>query len=254
MIGNQPFYNNSVRRVVAAFGAIFNDVVVRRMRGDGTVVQNIQVPITYAPKQRFYQMSEFSKKDDSTNIQIVWPRMAYEITGMYYDSQRKLNSVNRFTNGIETPRGLEYVHTPVPYNILFSVHIGAKNTDDALQIVEQIVPFFTPHFTVSIFELDTPKISRDVSITLQSVDFSDTYDGDPTQERTIFWTLNFMAIAYIHGPTRESANIKRAYVEMIVNGTQETSVSTETTEAFVNPPEASRDESHKIEIIMETMK
>lgn len=249
MLGNLPFYNNSVRRVVAAFGAVFNDIVVRRVRNDGVVAHNIMVPITYAPKQRFYQMAEFAKKDESTNIQVVWPRMAYEITGMYYDSQRKLNSVNRFTNGIETSQGLQFVHTPVPYNILFSLYIGAKNTDDALQIVEQIIPFFTPHFTVSIYELDTPKISRDVSFTLQSVDFSDTYDGDPSQERTIFWTLNFMANAYIHGPTRESANIKRALVEMIVNGTLNEDV-VETTEAFVNPPQASVNEDHKIETII----
>lgn len=244
MIGNAPFYNNSVRRVVSAFGAIFNDVTVRRTRSDGSIAQSILVPITYAPKQRFYQMAEFAKKDSSTNVQIVWPRMAYEMTGLYYDSQRKLHTLNRYSTGVETAKGLEYVYAPVPYNILFSVYIGAKNTDDALQIVEQIIPFFAPHFTVSIYELDTPQVSRDVLFTLQSVDFSDTFDGDPTQERTIIWTLNFMAHAYIHGPMKEAANIKRAYVETLVNG--ETYRVGTVDKIEVNPTSATRNDDYEV--------
>lgn len=238
---NGPYYHKSVRRVVAAFGALFNDIEIEREDNTGAVVQTIKVPISYAPKQRFYQSLAFSGYDDKTRVNIVLPRMAYEMTSLFYDSQRKVNTLNRTSDYIETSEGRTYTYAPVPYNMTFSLYLAAKNTDDALRVVEQIVPYFQPHFTVSIFELDSPGISRDVPITLQSVDFSDSFDGDATTDRTIMWTLNFQANAYIYGPTRNQIAIKRTLVDAIVNQGSGITVDTQ-----VAPTTASRFDPHEI--------
>jgi hypothetical protein len=152
---------------------------------------------------------------------------------MYYDSSRKLNTINKVVKEASDGESRSFVYSPVPYNLTFSLYIGAKNTDDALNIVEQIIPYFTPHFTISIYELDSPQVSRDVPFTLQSTDFSDTYDGDPKQDRTIIWTMNFVAAAYVYGPTHDAMRIMKTRIETFINET--TPVTVSTAEAAVDP-------------------
>lgn len=210
MLDNEHFYNASIRKMTIAFGAIFSNISVYRFNAKKQPVKQIKVPVYYAPKQKFYQGLDKATHDDKTNIQITWPRIAYEITSLFYDSNRMLSPINKIK--LKNDR-VDY--QPVPYNVTYSLYIGAKNTEDALQIVEQIVPFFKPYFTVSINELCDEE-SRDIPITLQSIDFSDSYDSEVGQDRTIFWTMNFQANGFIRGPSDEEIKIKTILIETAI--------------------------------------
>lgn len=234
MLNNTPYYWGAVRKVVAAFGALFKDISIERVGSDGSVVQTLMVPITYAPKQRFYQMLENSGLDDNAaRVNVVFPRMAYELTSLFYDSQRKLNTLNQ-TQGALVNGYRQVQYAPIPYNVTFALYLGVKNTEDGLRVIEQIIPFFQPSFNVSIWEMDSAGISRDIPIVLQNVDFDDSYDGDVKAERTVMWTLTFQASIWLHGPTKEALEIKQAAVNMAINNTVAvTSASVDTSGSIV---------------------
>jgi len=219
MLNNSPYYWGAVRKVVAAFGALFKDISIERVGSDGTVVQTLLVPITYAPKQRFYQMIENAGLDSNeARVNIVFPRMAYELTSIFYDSTRKLNAQSQVPGALVNGyRQIQYA--PVPYNVTFAVYLGVKNTEDGLRVIEQILPFFQPSFNVSIWEMDSNGVSRDVPVTLQNIDFDDSYDGEVKTERTVTWTLTFQAGIWLHGPTKEALEIKQASVNTAINNT-----------------------------------
>jgi hypothetical protein len=220
MLQNDPFYYQAVRKVVAAFGAVFNDISIQRKDETGAVIQTIEVPITYTPKSRFVYMTEASKLDtNEARVNITLPRMGYEMTSFYYDGSRKLQMQTTVPGRLLQSGGRQAEYAPVPYCLAFSMYLAAKNTQDALQVIEQIIPFFQPTFNVTIWEMDSAQQSRDVPITFENVDFEDSWDGQTNSERTIIWTMSFTANIWVHGPSREALEIKQINVSTAVNGT-----------------------------------
>ena len=204
------FYNSTTRKYVALFGTIFNQIKIERRDNAGNLVQTMVVPLSYAPFQKV--LSRLTQDPDllnSTKSAISLPRMSFEITNMQYDSTRKLASSlkMRKESKAETNSARNFVYAATPYNLDFSLYIMTKYSEDATKILEQILPFFTPDWTVSAFlipDLD----SFDLPIILNSVTTEDLYEGDYVERQTILYTLNFTLKGYFFGPEKTKKVIK----------------------------------------------
>ena len=176
MFGKQ-FYNESLRKIVVSFGTIFNNIVIVRKDGDGGTIQRLKVPLAYSPKEKFLTRLEQQPNLDQREMAISLPRMGFEISGLSYDSSRKLQRVGKFKNVNTSDAGKQYYqYNPVPYNLSFNLYSFTATAEDGLCIVEQILPYFQPDYTVTINAIPSMGIKRDVPITLNSVDYQDTYD------------------------------------------------------------------------------
>jgi len=199
------FYNGSIRRMVVAFGSIFNQMKISRTQSGGT--KYIEVPIAYAPKEKYKVRLAGDPYLQNPN-QIILPRMAFEITGIVYDPARKRNSLQRNVLRNSDKSGIKYTFAEVPYNIDFGLYVYTRNMDDGLQIIEQILPYFSPEFTVTM-NFDEVNKKVDVPIYLNSVSSEEDYEGDFQSRRSIIFTLNFTMKSYIFGSVRSYSEIRK---------------------------------------------
>jgi hypothetical protein len=212
------FYHGTLRRYVIMFGNLFNEIQIDRYNTTGTKIQTLNVPIEYGPKQKFIQRVT-SDPTLNREISVTLPRLGFEFTSMTYAPSRKLNSAHKITRGVDTG-GLDFnfMYTPVPYDFNFSLHVLVKNTEDGTQIVEQIVPFFTPDFTVTMKMIPELSLNMDVPIELISVTSDDSYEGDFESRRIQTWQLDFVIKGYLFGPIKKFKYIVREDVNLIDDG------------------------------------
>ena len=219
MFGRQ-FYHESLRKIVVAFGTIFNNIVIVRQDSDGGTIQRLKVPLAYSPKEKFLTRLEQQPNLDQREMAISLPRMGFEISGLSYDSSRKLQRVGKFKNVNTSDAGKQYYqYNPVPYNLSFNLYSFTATAEDGLCIVEQILPYFQPDYTVTINAIPSMGIKRDVPITLNSVDYQDTYDGSFTNRRAVNYTMNFTAKTYLYGPIYSSKVIKETQTDIYTDTT-----------------------------------
>lgn len=204
--------HDSIRKYIIVFGTVFNDIYINRLSSTGEVLQTLKIPLTYGPKDKV--LARLEQNPEMTNqVGIVLPRISFEMTSMEYDPTRKLNTLNKLTKQSATAGTddeVKYQYQPVPYDMQFEMNILVKNAEDGTRIVEQIVPYFTPDFTVSVNvvpEVDGP---RDIPIILNSISSQDQYEGSFTERRVLIWTLSFTLKGYLYGPTKKSKLIKKA--------------------------------------------
>ena len=206
------FYHKRVRSAVSVFGSLFNNLYVLRKNSAGETISQVKVPLSYAPKRNFIARLESMNSGEQAErrVAIKLPRMSFEITSITYDETRqlnKMNSLNKVLSGSTVSRQKIFSHTP--YNINFDLNIYAKSQDDALQIVEQIFPFFTPQYTVTVKPFSNiADLTEDVPITLTSTNFSDDFEGAIEQRRTIIYTLSFEMKVNFYGPLNTSKIIR----------------------------------------------
>lgn len=195
------FYNELTKKYIAAFGILFQDITIERTNPtSGT--QRIIVPITYSPVQKF--ISRLTQSPDLENNEaIVYPRMAFEITGFTYDGSRKLNTMKRIRRGEEE----SFRYAPVPYNIEITMYVAVKYSEDGYKILEQILPFFTPDYTLTLRLLPGYE-SIDVPILLNGSSVDNAYEGSFEDRQTILMTLNFTMYAHYFGPDKQRKLIK----------------------------------------------
>ena len=214
MLG-QYFYNESLRKCIIAFGSLFNDIFITRRNSAGTEVQSMKVPLAYGPKQKFMVRLDADPNLDQ-KVAITLPRIGFEIAGLDYDPSRKLNRIIRrkkvSPDADKKLKQMSTQYSPVPYNLNFELFVMTKNSDDGIQIVEQILPFFQPEYTVTINEVPEMDIVRDVPMVLNSIGYEDTYTGSFTERRAIIYTFNFVAKAYVYGPVTTAKPITKAEV------------------------------------------
>ena len=212
------FYHESLRKVVVAFGTIFNNIIIHRTDANGSVLQRLKVPLSYSPKEKFLVRLEQQPNLDQREMAISLPRMGFEISGINYDPSRKLQRVGRLKKTHATDTGTQYFqYNPVPYNISFNLYSFTATAEGGLQIIEQILPYFQPDYTVTINAIPEMGIKRDVPITLNSVNYEDTYDGAFTTRRAVNYTLGFTAKTYLYGPLHSSKVIKETQTDMFVD-------------------------------------
>ena len=209
------FYHEILRKTIIGFGTLFNDIHIRHDDRQGGTLSETKVPLIYGPKQKFLakleQQAELTKA-----VALTLPRMSFEMSSMSYDSSRK-SSITRTFKAVDTSDSTKAkkVYLPVPYNVGFELNVMTKLNDDALQIVEQILPFFQPAFNVTIDLVESIGEKRDIPIVLENISFSDEYEGDFSTRRVLMYTFNFSAKTYLFGPVADSTDglIKKVQVD-----------------------------------------
>ena len=205
------FYNEILRRTIISFGTLFNSITIKQEGSE------VRVPLAYGPTQKFLARLE-QQADLNKSTAITLPRMSFEFTGLTYDPSRKVSTTQSFTvkdpdDGSEVKKS----YMPVPYNMQFELAIMCKLNDDALQITEQILPYFQPAYNLSIELVESIKEKRDVPIVLENITFQDDYEGDFSTRRVLLYTLRFTAKTYLFGPVSTATRdiIKSARVSYI---------------------------------------
>ena len=222
MLGNAHFYNRTIRKVVVAFGTMFNDILLQRYSVDGTTKQELfKVPLTYGSKEK-YLTRITSDPNLTKTISSTVPRISFEMTGMSYDSSRKqVSTLQNFS--ANTATGIKTQFAPIPYNFDFSMSIYVRNTEDGTQILEQILPFFTPDFNVSVDFIAPMDQKYDMPVILNSVSNEVDYEGDFMSTRLIIWNLEFTAKGYIWPPVKSGKIIRQANTSIYIDTQTRTS-------------------------------
>jgi hypothetical protein len=204
--------HDSLRKYIIVFGTVFNDIYINRLDNNEEVRQTLKIPLTYGPKDKVLARLE-QNPEMNNQVGIVLPRISFEMTSLEYDPTRKLNTLNKLTKQSATAGTddeVKYQYQPVPYDMQFEMNILVKNAEDGTRIVEQIVPYFTPDFTVSVNLVPEVDGARDIPIILNSITSQDQYEGSFEQRRALIWTLSFTMKGWLYGPTKKSKLIKLA--------------------------------------------
>jgi len=199
------FYNKLTRKYVAVFGSLFNKLTINRYDTNGEPVQSLPVPISFGPWQKFLLKNTADPNLDR-KYQILLPRMSFDLENISYDPERRVSQIQKLK--VSGPDGNDFVYTPTPYILNFTLHVTALNMEDGIQIIEQIIPFFQPSYTPSVYLIDGLEEPVDISIDLEQVTFTDAYDGDFQSSRVMVWTLMFTMKGYYFGPVRHGKVIK----------------------------------------------
>jgi len=223
------FYNESIRKLVIGFGSLFNDITVKRENVDGTTKEIIRVPLSYGPKEKFIRrIQEGSSISSGVHTEITLPRLGFDITGIMYDPQRKGNKLRKTSvkssDGIST----SYNYSEVPYNISLGLYAFSRNQNDNLQIIEQILPYFSPEFIVSM-KINDINAKIDVPVVLNGVSTVEEYEGEFDSRRNLTSTFEFTAKTFIYGPARTSRIILQSDIDIF--GTDEAFASADVTGA-----------------------
>lgn len=206
----QPFYHNTIRKIIISFGTLFNELQIDRVDSAG-VFHTKPVPIKYSTKEKFIARINNIKdiEDDKVKLEETLPRIGFEMTGIQYDSVRKTNTLEKHVSEDRT----QFTFNRVPYLINFSMYIATRKIDDSLRIIEQIVPYFTPEITLRIRDIEQLGVETNIPIVLNSPDFAVDSGGDFNDRRTVAWQLDFTAKAYLYAAIRPTSLIKKATVD-----------------------------------------
>ena len=215
------FYHEILRKTVIAFGSLFNNISIVHKNNANETISVIKVPLSYGPTQKF--LARINQSPDlSKPIQITLPRMSFEFTGLTYDSSRKSTTTQTFTAKSATDsKEIKKAYLPVPYTMQFELSIMSKLNDDSLQIIEQILPYFQPAYTMTVDLVDSINEKRDVPVILENITMQDDYEGDFTTRRVLIYTLRFSVKTYLFGPTSTvSSNVIKKSVISYISGDQ----------------------------------
>ena len=225
------FYNEILRRTIISFGTLFNAITIKQTNSSDSIVNTIRVPLAYGPTQKFLARLE-QQADLNKSTSITLPRMSFEFIGMTYDPSRKVSTTQQYTvkdpdDGSESKK----IYMPVPYNMQFELSIMSKLNDDALQIVEQILPFFQPSYNLTVELVESIQEKRDIPVILENITMQDDYEGDFTTRRVLLYTLRFTAKTYLFGPATSATKdiIKKATISYL-SGTDTTNTTQQTTQ------------------------
>lgn len=220
-ISQNPYYFATVRKLSVAFGTLFNNISIQRYTSTGnggSIIRTVDVPLVYSQGQKWYvRRTQKVDAQSETRYRTVVPIIGYELVGMQYDSQRKLQTLqsNVATNAASVSNFLKQL-TPLPYDFQFEVRIATKNMNDMLQIVEQIIPYFQPSFNLVINDIPELNIQRDVKCVFGGIQMQDNYEGNFDENRILEWSLSFVVKGYLYPPV-ENGDIIRKVLASVYN-------------------------------------
>ncbi len=223
------FYHEILRNTIIGFGTLFNNINIKHVNDSGDDVSVVKVPIAYGPTQKFLARLE-QVPDLNKPVQFSLPRMSFEFVGLTYDPTRKVTNTQTFLSGLSSDaKQIRKTYMPVPYNMQFELAIFTKLNDDMLQIIEQILPYFQPAYTISIDLLKTIGEKRDIPIVLDGVSMDDQYEGSYDTRRSLIYTLRFTAKTYLFGPVSDVSKdvIRKSTIGYVSNGVRDVSYSVE---------------------------
>ena len=241
------YYHEHIKRAVAVFGTLFNNMSVVKKNGSGNVISTIKVPLAYGPRQKFLARIQDEKHLNDPKLAIRLPRMSFEIVSMTYDTNTKLQKGVTRTLASSDPTKKQTILNPVGYRMGLQLNIMTKNQDEALQLLEQILPYFQPEYTVTVKEVQN-NFKSDMPFVLQSVTMSDDYEGDFLSRRAIIYTLEFETRVRFYGPLSDKGIIRRvdatfADTEMTVNDEPY-----QTQKIYISPSTAQETDDYDIEV------
>jgi hypothetical protein len=215
------FYNEIFRRTIISFGSLFNDIEIKQEDSSGNINNQFRVPLAYGPTQKF--LARINQQPDlNKSVSLSLPRMSFEFIGLTYDPSRKVTQTQKFKKALTSNKtSIQTAYMPVPYNMEFELAIMTKLNDDMLQIIEQILPYFQPAYTMSVNLVESIGEKRDIPVTLESISMSDDYEGDFSARRALVYTLRFSAKTYLFGPVA-SANadiVKKVSIGYVAGST-----------------------------------
>ena len=217
MLNNNIYYHGIIRKTIVAFGNLFSNIYIDRKEGDsvaGTTIQRLQIPLSYAPKEKWLVRIEQDPTLEN-NTYVSLPRLSFEITGYSYDSGRKYGKMQKII--CNNTAGTNFVFSPVPYNLSISLYVLTKTQEDAMQIIEQILPTFTPEYVLSVKVIDSMNVVQDIPIILNDVSVQDEYDGDFQTRRFVTHTLTFNAKINLFGPKHVGEVIEHVEANLYQN-------------------------------------
>jgi len=203
----KKFYHGSIRKYVTLVGTLFNDIEIDRRDSSNNVTQSIKVPISFGPKEKtLARLTQDPNLDRKFAISL--PRISFELVNINYAPERKLLTINRNVNvSNTTSRSVVSQYNPVPYDFMFTVSVMCKNTEDATQIIEQVLPFFTPEWTPTVNLVPEMNIIRDIPVVMLDVVAQDIYEGNFEERRALVWTMNMIVKGYLFGPVSKTGVI-----------------------------------------------
>jgi len=201
------FYHGTTKKLIIAFGSVFNNIHVQRTESDGTLIKDIKVPLAYESRKKYLARLI---QDSVKNRQV--PRMGFILTALTADYSRSVNQMNeyKFTSPVAGKSTIMY--TPIPYNFNFTLDIYVDYMDDGLQIIEQILPYFQPDFNVVVEEVPELELKRDIPIELTGLTMTDEFEGDFSEQRIVNWNLDFEVKGWIYPPIREQEKVETVTV------------------------------------------
>ena len=215
MFGNH-FYNQGLRKLTIAFGQVFNNIVLQQKSSTGAVTKRIRVPLAYAPKEKFIaRLEQQANLQKGRTFAITLPRLGFELKALKYDATRKLNKLQK-TFRVKTDDSTvhNFNYAPVPYDITFNLYSFTATAENGLQIIEQILPYFQPDYTVTVNVIPELGLKRDIPIVLNDVSYEDTYDGEFNKRRAVIYTLAFTAKTYLYGPMSKGKVIRQTQADL----------------------------------------
>ena len=214
MLGNAHYYHQLTKKAVILFGRLFDNItIIRKNDQTGKEVNRFLVPIIYAPKEKMITRV-FSDPELTRQLQALLPRMSFEISGLTYDASRKQNSLLKAAKPITGGSTASSAYMGAPYDLNFQLNVYTRNIDDGTQIVEQILPFFNPDFTVSASMVPDLGFVKDIPVVLNNVTNSIEYEGNYDSVRYVYWTLNFTMKLHYYGPITTPKIIRTVYANI----------------------------------------
>ena len=209
------YYPRIIRKLVVGFGNLFDDITLVRYNPDQTEAERFIVPIAYATKEKYVQRLEGDANLDK-KVQMTLPRMSFEMNGLTYDASRKQNTnIKNFSNASGTVKSQ---YNPVPYNFDFSLYIYVRNVEDGTQIIEHILPYFTPDYTIKLNLIPEMGIIKEVPVVLNGTSYEVEYEGvRDSDPRLIIWTLNFTVKGFIFGASSGPVGLIKTSITNILN-------------------------------------
>lgn len=207
------FYNRIIRKLVVGFGNLFDNITLVRYNPDDSEAERFIVPIAYAAKELYVQRIEGDANLDK-KVQMTLPRMSFEMVGLSYDTSRKQNT--NFKTFSQTSSGVLSQYNPVPYNFDFNLYLYVRNIEDGTQIIEHILPYFTPDYTIKLNLIPEMGIVKEIPVVLNSTSHETTYEGPRESDpRMIIWTLNFTVKGYVFGAVSSTGLIQTSITNIL---------------------------------------
>lgn len=212
---DQRYYWGTVRKAIVAFGNMFNNITIEKKGPNNTTIIQ-RVPLSYSPKQKFLARINQQPNVDKASVQVILPRMGFEMVAMDYDPNRKISPLQQ-TRSLSGSTTASTQYAPTPYNLTVLLYIYARNQDDGLQIIEQILPYFNPDYNLTLKAIPELNIQNDLPILLNTIGFEDDYEGDFTTRRSVTWTLGFTLKLNFYGPITKTGIIKKVVANTFDN-------------------------------------
>jgi hypothetical protein len=255
---SEPYYNATIRKIAVAFGTMFDDIKIQKFNSSGTVDKIIKVPLSYTTKGRWMSwrnsISAYDNDNKMRTIGEYLPKMAYEMSAPIFDPERKTNNLNKHRNLTTDASGntvSKSSYQRIPYNIDFTLYIATKQLDDALQILEQILPYFNPDVTVAIKDNEDLEINTTIPFVLNDVSQDIQYEGGPDVGiRSIEYTLTFTSKFYLYGPVNTDYPIETVFINMFDTSTPGSISISEIFDDLDSRP-TFEDEDHLVHIVQE---